>query len=430
MRNQEITSTSSASENAEPRALKKSRSSIGNQMRKLARSFSEAGGRLGTIFRAGKDTEPLPAYHRFAGPSIELPCKHVEQLLLKDNVLSETEQARLANCLLEQASSLTETNPDLLFKVNEDYLIHAMVAKELYKVNLPAAAQPKAVATSLQSASFIEPQHAAQLVLADLYKAKYDIQLFVQQRAESEPAKLAGLLLGKLRGSNGAPVGVVLKWPKGEIGVGGVRVSPLLIQQTAEGLDLINLDNTSGLNSSLQDALKHLHASGIQIRHLKVHTPGSRALAHTQDTEALQLLKDALVEHKRIGGNLGEHYWSEYGNDASAKMAHVAGSPFFIDMPPHLRKTAQTDKALHSTRVLPDETNLTKAPSANPSKQQTIGEHRLRFSVAVEGNQQANHFLTVKSYKNAYRVLEQLKSLPDPTARQQYIDTLQTRYGI
>jgi len=111
-------------------------------------------------------------------------------------------------------------------------------------------------------------------------------------------------------------------------------------------------------------------------------------------------------------------------------MAHVAGSPFFIDMPPHLRKTAQTDKALHSTRVLPDETNLTKAPSANQSKQQTIEEHRLRFSVAVEGNQQANHFLTVKSYKNAYRVLEQLKSLPDPTARQQYIDTLQTRYGI
>lgn len=436
MRNLEINAAAPGSEHSEPRTPEQSRPSLGTQIRKLAKSLSDAGGRLGDALRPGRKKEQSTTYERFSGRTHQGAARHAskskgpEHQFFKGNRLCITEQTRMANEIQHQVAHLAAPNSEAFFNINTDYLVHDMLERKVNSAQLAALTHRNPLLKSLQSASFVEPQHSAQLVLADLYKKKYDIQLFVQQTAVEDPAKLAGLLLDKLKGNHGQPVGLVLKWPAAESSFGRVPVSPILIQHTAKGIDVVNLDNTSAVNVPLLNALKCFHESGIQVRQLKVQTPDSRALPHTLDTEAMQLLKDALVEHQRIGGNLGERYWEEYANDSSEGLEHVACTPFFIDMPPHLGKTAQTEKALKNSRVQLDEVLHTFAPSANPFKQQTVGQHRQRFSVKVESNELANHFLTVKSYKNAYRVLEQLKSLPDSTARQKYIDTLQTRHGM
>lgn len=467
MRNQEISTSSPRAIQNETQPTEKQGSAFGKKLKSIAKSFSKAGGRLSDLMRPAKKPDQGLAYLRLNVPADVLrtpqatppgtprtprspaapgtprtprsPVQHArsgplavdETWVMPDKTLSENAQTNLARRIKHLAAKTPGTNNQPVVAISRNKILNQMLQQSVPR-QLAGLEPESGIDLSLQSAAYIEPKYEAQLVLADTYQKKYDIQILVQKENSKDPAHLANSIMKALERSQGEPVGVLLKWSERRSmeTSNRVTISPILLQQSGNGIDIVNLDDTDHIHGALFKSAQFLQEAGIPVRQLKVHNNGSRALPHTLGTEAMQLLKDALVEHKSVGGNLGERYWKAWGNDQGTHPAGHAYLPYFIDLPPHLQKTAQTSDALQHTRFSPDEALQTRSPSANPTKQQTVGEHRQRFSENVGDEGQANHFLTVKSFRNAFKVLDQLQNFSSQSDRENYLGGLEKKHGF
>lgn len=284
----------------------------------------------------------------------------------------------------------------------------------------------------------IKPGHTAKLVLADYYEKKYGIKIHVQDKDLNDAVEVGHLLLEKANAGNGEPVGLLLHRPRGEKTPTSPKgpdyvghVTPFLIQKTPNGFDLIDLNIGPYSYVKAYEAAYLLQEAGHEIRILTVGEPSRQADEFSCHTDAMQVLKDALVAHQTTGGNLSEHYWTNYRVDQHLTARNPYTFAAAIELPASLYKVVQRSKALQSTRLSPQEVLAVKTPSANPEKQQTVGAHRKRFSsIKNKEGGLINNFLTFKAYKNAMLVLDRLNSFSDAQARNGYIEHLRVKNGF
>lgn len=288
------------------------------------------------------------------------------------------------------------------------------------------------------------PGHLAKLVLADLYSEKYGIRIHVQKDSCHSARELAEMLLQKTISNQGKPVGFVLHsdckrpLPGTDVRSGQDylhHVIPLTLQKTGTTIEAINLDVLSKTSSQLLDALSLIRNEGLNVKVLKLNVPQRQADGYSCHTDAMQVLKDALLAHKQTRKSLLASYLKYYGVAQQTTADESSIDNFIstrqINLPPHLQKTVQRSKAMLSTRLTLQKTLSARLASANPQKRQTLEEHRKRYTAwAITTNKPMNHFLLFKGYRNASKVLAQLERFPSPSARHHYLEQLETQFGL
>ncbi len=341
----------------------------------------------------------------------------LRQHLLKGNAFCTQSQEQLVQ-KIEARSATVEVdnnNPLFTFPNLEDV------------TNLPPAL--------VNMGPIARPGHAAKLVVADLYRKKYGVQILVQKDPIADAGQLARLLLDKVNAANGKAVGFVLHanrsnakefpLPDNSRDYLG-HVLPVIAQRSAKGIEIVNLDSVKETASELEDALCIIQGSGLEVKALKLNIPQRQADGYSCHTDALQVLKDALISQTRTRKSLHNNYLKMYGIPARLCGQLDAADEFlstrFINMPPHLQKTVQRSQALASSRMTFKETMATQVPSWGHRKKQTLGEHRQRYSAIIPtSGKTVNHFLLFKGYRNALKVLEQLESYQNKALRKQYL---------
>lgn len=432
----------------------------------IARAFARAGGFLGGLCCLGKATtqvdsppgtprqvppnQPIfePGLQEIqpedipARPSASLPSpapsasEVLRQSLFHEGSLSVAAQLQIRNEILERSAALGESPQNPFFSFRHIQLPGFNTEVDGNRVFVTS------------------PNHMAKLVLANLYEKKYGIQILVQKHALNEK-QLMVLLMEKLAESNGQPLGLVLQPQKldsllrkakhsldkdsvvpalQEIRPPATKdyedhVAPVIVQSSSLGFDVINLDFLEDRNFTMISALQGLRSAGVGIRRMELHVPQRQADLYSCHTDAMQVLKDALQTHQQTGGNLYQHYWNQHGIKTFNPTPGDFIDAYPIDLPPQLYKGVQRSKAMEPvTRSIQDAMSTT-APSSNPNKQQTIAQHRNRFSVSVaEKSKAMNHFLVFKAYRNALKVLDKLESFSGTQAREAYLETIKTRH--
>ncbi|RZS38650.1 hypothetical protein EV673_3040 [Limnobacter thiooxidans] len=426
-------------------ARPESHSAFHSAARRIASAFSSAGSRLNALFSMGQHTPQAveesarrnslstlfskltSLLSRKSGPQDgvdrqQSQTKTLLQRMFINGRLSQEAQREMLSEIKQQASALGSTRANPMFTFL-DTLLPGPTASESYT-----------------PVTLIKPGHTAKLVLADLYEKKYGIKIHVQGKNLKNPDDIASVLLEKINAANGEPVGFVVHQPPEEETTKSQNnsdyrghVTPFILQKTPNGFDVIDLNVGVSVFVELYRTFHSLNESGLQIRHLVLKQPARQADKFSCHTDALQVLKDALVAHKTVGGNLGEHYWKNHLLTPTPN--HTRWEPgkleYVLELPTVLHKVAQNSSAMKSTRLNPTQVLATRAPSANPAKKQTIGEHRERYSTVRDQNKTPlNNFLTIKAYTNAFKVLDQLRSFPDARARNNYIQTIQAKNGF
>lgn len=351
------------------------------------------------------------------------PSETLRRRIFHGHFLSDQEQTQIRQEISGRAAALWEPANRPLFK--------------FHTAMLPGLNQH-----GEQNFAFVtKPGHVAKLVLADLYQKKYGIRIHVQRHAIEEETHFSGLLLETVSSAKGRPVGLILQPQK----LSHLRhalkhskeqdyldhVSPVIVQATKQGLDVIDLDMNEPSNFKLTNTLQHLKKQGYTIRKMELNVPERQSDLYSCHTDAMQILKDALIEHGKTGENLYDRYWSDHGVSDFTPTTGDYIDPYPIELPPHLQKTVQRTAAMVSTRMFKQQGLNTFVPSANSRKNQTVGQHRERFSFHPKDSMHSvNNFLVFKAYRNAFKVLDQLNSYSNLNARAEYIDVIQREHGF
>lgn len=279
------------------------------------------------------------------------------------------------------------------------------------------------------------PGHAAKLIVADLYRKKYGIQIWVQKDPIDDAEQLAQLMLDKVNAANGKALGFVLhsnhsaenEYPLQDNSRDYLHhVLPVIAQQSAKGIEIVNLDILKKTSSRLEDALCIIQDSGLEVEVIKLNIPQRQADGYSCHTDALQVLKDTLINTHKAGKSIRKNFLKNHGIPARLCGQLDAADDYlstrFINMPPHLQKTVQRSQAIASSRMSFKETMATQLASRGLSKKQTLGEHRQRYSAIIPTTgKTVNHFLLFKGYRNAFKVLAQLESCQNKVLRAQYL---------
>lgn len=409
--------------------------------RRIANAISATRTRLNSLFSLGHQTAGRGSAQRSSScnPFAKLSCfpklksdhqnkinppgSQTERLrtrMFKNGSLSQKGQQQLLSEIKRQSQALGATKDNPMFTYRDDIQPKPSLSGEPIPVTL------------------VKPGHTAKLVLADLYEKKYGIKIHVQNKDLIDPAEISRLLLEKINAANGEPVGFVLHEPIRASNADSPtdpdylgHVMPFIMQKTPKGFDMIDLNVGESLFAGLYRAAYNLNKSGQEIRHLVLERPVRQADTFSCHTDAMQVLKDALVAHKKVGGNLGEHYKNNYLKNPAITAWEPGKFEYGLELPTELHKVVQNSKAMASTKLSADQVLATTTPSANPNKKQTVGQHRERFSTtAHRGGNPVNNFLMFKAYKNALKVLDQLNSFPDAQSRNQYLQTIQQKNGF
>ncbi|HEX4879710.1 MAG TPA: hypothetical protein VFV39_07695 [Limnobacter sp.] len=286
------------------------------------------------------------------------------------------------------------------------------------------------------------PMGLAKLVLADIYRQKYGINIVpviaprpVAAKRYENWSEWLDRALGPV-GTASRTVGLVL-------GAGNIpryeahpmmyedHVVPLIVHEQDGQLEIVNLDS---LGEGGRNFIRMLHALKTDG---KVYRAACLSTCRQADerschTDAMQILKDVLVQFKHSGETslfafLGIKP-SEQSEDDPLTIFHL---------PPAFQKTTQRSAALrednYRAAVLLDPLRYSARSNGKPL---TIGQHRDKYHLpfdcrsrqfAVRQARPVNQFLTVKAYYNAQRVLDRIKSRGDRYAQSDYIRQLLER---
>lgn len=459
MRNQEITAGSPQAIQHETRAAEKKESSFGSKLKNIAKALTKTVSlrdnkaeytMLPEAQSLGGTLESQPALNLYTDQATHSSGKHsMENLrarLFKQDHLSAGQQKELATDIEARCKALGTKGTAPYFEVSGKKFLDAkalgkVITKESKSGKLSArhphlqANLPEITQHHDTLAYMVKPSRVAQQVIADLYQQKYGIKIHVQQSNEyHSPAQLSRLLMEKLEVANGEAVGFLLQRPrsnKPEYASRNGDLIPVVAQKKEGYLGILNLDNSDAyVQRYLKNTANFLNLPGTTVTTLNLHDTGRRVKhSGAQDTDAMQILKDCLVENKTGDGHIVARYEMQ-SNDPNVNQYNVRRDSVSIFTPAHLLKTAQVSTSLANPYVPTEQIMGTRTPSLNPYKQQTIGRHRERYSIQTANNEGVNHFVTVKAFRNAFKVLDHLESFSNVNERAQYLQTIATKNGL
>lgn len=459
MRNQEISAGSPRAVQPETQAAEKKESAFGSKLKNIAKAFTKTVSlrdskaeyaKLPEAQSLGGTLESQPALDMFSDQATHSSAKHsMENLrarLFKQDHLSAGQQKKLATEIEARCKALGTKGTAPYFEVSGKKFLDAkafgkVIMKESKSGKLSArhphlqANLPEITQNHDTLAYTVKPNRVAQQVIADLYQQKYGIKIHVQQSKDHHsPAKLAVLLMEKLDAANGEAIGFLLQRPrsnKPEYTSRNGDLMPVVVQKKDGYLGILNLDNTDVyVQKYLKNTATCLNQPGTLISTLNLHDTGRRVKhSGAQDTDAMQILKDCLVENKTSTGHIVARYEMQ-SNDPNANHHNARRNLTSIFTPAHLLKTAQVSTSLANPYVPAEQMLGTRTPTLNPYKQQTVGEHRDRYSLQTENNEGVNHFVTVKAFRNAFKVLDHLESFSNANERAQYLQTIAIKNGM
>lgn len=275
-----------------------------------------------------------------------------------------------------------------------------------------------------------KPLDCAKAVLAEEYLQKYGVRI-VPVLSPGQNEDYLRSVVRHLSTASGEPVGFLLRvitdHRHTEVFDYENHVLPLVIQACAHGIDVINLNSMGEVDNSYQRFLKNMDLIKHSMPAVEVRsaTVLSQRQADEQSchTDAIQLLKDALLSFKRSGQS---SFFNCMLDHAAVALGEV-NEPRFC-LPSALQKTTQRSAAL-----LDDAVNF--AEPIEP-KGNSLHSHREKYSAAFQlashieyerRDKPVNHFLTIKAYRNADRVLSVLEDLA-PSERKRYLNQLRQRW--
>lgn len=281
-----------------------------------------------------------------------------------------------------------------------------------------------------------KPLDCSKAVLADLYQQKYGIHI-VPVLAPRLHENYLHCVFRHLSAHQGQPMGFLLRVitdpDHQEVFDYPGHVLPLVIQQTFNGLDVINFNSLGEDDHAYKNFLLMLSSlvNVIPTWCVRSAMVNSRRQGDTQSchTDAMQILKDALVQHKRLVGHAPPHtvnFFEQFSGLPPTRTAEIQETAFRL--PSLLHKTTQRSAAL-----LEDEVNF-RLPVSR--KGENLQSHREKYAGSfllskhvhsASESKIVNHFLTLKAYHNADRVLSKLESL-SKNARKAYLDNLRQQW--
>lgn len=241
----------------------------------------------------------------------------------------------------------------------------------------------------------IQPMDDAKKILAEIYREKYGIDLFVET-ITLELKELTELLKQKLDQPGNAPVGLILHSPPNKIGtmnfaetVGNYagHVTPFIVQKTPTGFDIMCLDSVAQPDWRIFKCCEFLANEGYEIRTVRTNTI-RQTDGYSCHTDALQILKDLLLDYKSCQCNLLDML-----------------NPGSITMPSTLNPVAPTLQqplALDHCKALEKTTQRGQPKTINT-------KYMARFDSAPDTALPRNQFLLLKGYYNALKVLHAVK---------------------
>ncbi|MCR2745085.1 hypothetical protein [Limnobacter parvus] len=275
-----------------------------------------------------------------------------------------------------------------------------------------------------------KPLDDAKLVLADLYQKKYGIRIVVETHPMNK-VQLAKKIKQECLRAKGMPVGLILRTTSqgqgesmgpGQSNYAG-HVTPIVIQQFEKVINVVSLDSTLNPNTTLLGAMLRLSHQNMNIRMITLHK--ARQADHFScHTDALQILKDLLVQQKSssrcILDDLSAHHLADGDQITSAV------NLLKIDLPLFLQKVNQRAEWPANGNQNDAQWLQAHLSPTQPGKYQTIEQHWQRYSRQPWENagKLHNHFLAVKAFHNANKVLNHLESFESKVSRDKYLAKL------
>ncbi|BET24907.1 hypothetical protein EV673_3034 [Limnobacter thiooxidans] len=275
-----------------------------------------------------------------------------------------------------------------------------------------------------------KPLDCAKAILADEYLQKYGVRI-VPVLAPSQNGDYLRSVVRHLSAASGEPVGFLLRVISDhrhtEVFDYENHVLPLVIQAGAHGIDVINLNSMGEVDNSYQRFLKNMDVikqsvPGVEVRSATVLSQ-RQADEQSCHTDAIQVLKDALLRFRRSGQS---SFFNCMLGHAEVALGDVDEPRFCL--PSALQKTTQRSAALRNDAV-----NF--AEPVEP-KGHSLHSHREKYSAAFQVSphiederldKPVNHFLTIKAFRNADRVLSVLEGLA-PSERKRYLNQLRQQW--
>lgn len=275
-----------------------------------------------------------------------------------------------------------------------------------------------------------KPLDCAKAVLAQAYQKKYGIRI-VPVLAPRQQETCLHSVVRHLSAAAGEPVGFLLRVITDrrhtEVFDYENHVLPLIVQASAHGIDVINLNSLGEVDKTYMRFLKDMDVitRSVPGTHVRSATVLSQRQADEQSchTDAIQVLKDALLGFKRSGQ---ASFFNCMLGHAEVAQGDVAEPRFCLPSP--LQKTTQRSAALRDDAV-----NFSESVEPNNI---SLHAHREKYSAAFQlspnveyenRDKQANHFLIIKAFRNADRVLSVLENMA-PSARKRYLNQLRQQW--
>lgn len=200
-----------------------------------------------------------------------------------------------------------------------------------------------------------KPLDCSKAVLAEQYLHKYGVRI-VPVLAPHAREDYLRCILRHLSVRMGEPVGFLLRvitdHDNSEVFNYQGHVLPLVIQETPQGLDVINFNSLGEQDHSYKSLLINLHAPVELMPEWSVRSAmvASQRQGDSQSchTDALQILKDALVEFKQSGTS---NFFEQVSNLGTRYYPRLEGAVFRL--PAALHKTSQRSAALREDDVNP-----------------------------------------------------------------------------
>lgn len=275
-----------------------------------------------------------------------------------------------------------------------------------------------------------KPLDCAKAVLADVYLQKYGVRI-VPVLAPKPNDTYLPTVVRHLSAAPGEPVGILLRvitdHRHTEVFDYENHVIPLVVQAHANGIDVINFNSMGEVDNSYRRFLKNMDAvkhsvPGVEVRSATVLSQ-RQADVQSCHTDAIQVLKDALLGFKRSGQS---SFFNCMLGNAAVALGDVDEPRFCL--PSALQKTTQRSAAL-----LNDGVNLAAPVEPHGNSLHT---HREKYSAAFQPSplieyknrdKCANQFLTIKAIRNSDRVLSVLEGLA-PSERKRVLNQLRQRW--
>ena len=260
-----------------------------------------------------------------------------------------------------------------------------------------------------------KPLQKAKLILANLYAKKYGIVILCEFEG-TDSNNVIDLLIQRIQEHGQAPVGIVVparspsNWPKAKNFSG--HVLPIVIQKTDSGFDLVNFDSLAEnsffydeLCAKFKERMALLGASSFRHILVKSQRQADQQSCHT---DAMQILKDTLRLLKlKDNSNCIDTLMQLEPNNGMGASAHAR---FYL--PSCLQKTTQRSAALRASSFDGTQSLQPERKAIFSSRKSlTIGQHRYKYTGAFE-SKEANHFLIIKAFYNAEKILKQLEAKP------------------